>query len=90
MHSLLCAFTLSPVFRCQWEGIRNDLVPLFDSELSAALPMGVYRECTLCAYREKDICSGGCRARRALRLRPNALIALQSEPTGESRSDEHA
>ena len=57
-------------------GSRNDLVPLFDAELSPLLPAGVHRECIQCDYREKDMCSGGCRARRALRLRPNAMIPL--------------
>jgi radical SAM protein with 4Fe4S-binding SPASM domain len=65
-------------------GIRNDLVSFFDNELSPVLPAGVHRECTQCDYREKGMCSGGCRARRALRLRPNALIPLDPEPMGET------
>ena len=66
------------------KGSRDDLVPFFDAELSQVLPAGVHRECIQCDYREKDMCSGGCRARRALRLRPNALIPLDPEPVGET------
>jgi len=58
------------------EGTRSDLVSLFDDELSPVLPAGVYRECVQCDYRDKGMCSGGCRARRAMRLRPNPLISL--------------
>jgi hypothetical protein len=66
------------------EGSRDDLVSLFDGELSPVLPAGVYRECVQCSYREKGICGGGCRARRALRLRPSALIPLDPEPMDEA------
>jgi hypothetical protein len=66
------------------KGHHNDLVSFFDAELSPVLPAGVHRECPQCDYQEKDMCSGGCRARRALRLRPNALIPLDPEPMGES------
>jgi len=58
-----------------------DLASSFDSEFSAILPAGIYNECLLCEYRKKKLCSGGCRARRALRLGPNAStpLGLESE-----------
>jgi radical SAM protein with 4Fe4S-binding SPASM domain len=64
-------------------GGYTDLVSSFDSELSPMLPAGIHRECLLCDYREKKLCDGGCRARRALRLRPNALTPLSLEPGDE-------
>lgn len=66
------------------EGARDDLVSSFDGELLPVLPVGVHRECVHCDYRAKGMCGGGCRARRALRLRPNPLISLRPEPTGET------
>lgn len=60
---------------------RNDLVAGFEGELAAALPAGVFRECVHCPYRAVNWCGGGCRARRAMRLRPDASTALRREPT---------
>lgn len=61
-------------------GKRQDLVSSFDHELTPALPVGIYRECAQCSYRAAGMCNGGCRARRARRLRPNALALLDPEP----------
>jgi hypothetical protein len=60
-------------------GTRNDLVSSFERALLPVLPVGVHRECAYCDYREKGMCGGGCRARRALRLRPNAFGPLHAE-----------
>jgi len=62
------------------EGKRDDLVSSLEYELASALPVGVYRECARCGYRAEGMCSGGCRARRARRLRPNSLALLDPEP----------
>jgi hypothetical protein len=61
------------------KGKRNDLVSRLDCELMPLLPTGIYRECADCTYREKGMCNGGCRARRALRLRSTAMIPLDLE-----------
>ncbi len=61
------------------EGNRYNLVKSFDRELLPVLPVGVHRECTHCDYLAKGLCSGGCRARRALRLRPDSSTALASK-----------
>lgn len=61
-------------------GARNELVSAFDEALLPVLPVGVHRECAHCDYRMKGMCGGGCRARRASRLRPNPLIQLPPEP----------
>jgi MoaA/NifB/PqqE/SkfB family radical SAM enzyme len=66
------------------KGKRSDLVSYFDRELLPLLPAGVYRECVSCGYREKGMCHGGCRARRAQRLRPNAWIQQNSESTRDA------
>ncbi len=58
---------------------RNDLVSFFDRELEAVLPAGVYPECLMCLFREQGLCNGGCRARRALRLRPDSLTLIGPE-----------
>jgi radical SAM protein with 4Fe4S-binding SPASM domain len=59
-------------------GTRTDLISEFDNGLERILPMGVHRECARCGYLAKDMCGGGCRARRAQRLRPNGSISLDS------------
>ena len=59
-------------------GDRNDLVSSFIDELLPPLPIGVHRECLYCDFRTKNICGGGCRARRAMRLRPDSSIPLHS------------
>jgi hypothetical protein len=64
------------------KGHRDDLVSFFDDELLPVLPAGVHRECIQCDYRLMGRCNGGCRARRSLRLRPNALIHLDPDPMG--------
>jgi hypothetical protein len=56
---------------------RDDLASLFDRMLSPILPVGVFRECTHCEYRTHGMCGGGCRARRASRLRPDPLTPLR-------------
>jgi radical SAM protein with 4Fe4S-binding SPASM domain len=58
------------------EGTRDDLATAFEAELSPALPLGVFRECAHCSYREVGWCGGGCRARRAQRLRPDPSTPL--------------
>ena len=59
-------------------GGRNDLVSSFINELLPTLPIGVYRECLHCDFRIKNMCQGGCRARRAMRLRPDLSVPLHS------------
>jgi len=61
---------------------RDELVAAFEARLAAALPMGVFRECDHCSYRETGLCGGGCRARRAQRLRPDSASLLQ--PAGDA------
>ncbi len=63
------------------EQSRNDLVSFFDRELESVLPAGVYPECLMCLFQEKKLCNGGCRARRALRLRPDSLTLIGPERT---------
>ena len=62
------------------KGVCTDVVSSFARELSSFLPVGIYPECLKCDYREKNLCGGGCRARRALQLGPDALARLGSEP----------
>lgn len=50
---------------------REEMISGFDRELERVLPAGTYRECARCQYRLEGRCGGGCRARRALRLRPD-------------------
>jgi radical SAM protein with 4Fe4S-binding SPASM domain len=64
-------------------GTLDDLHRTFINELLPMLPVGIHRECAYCDYLARDMCGGGCRARRALRLRPNALIPLNPAPTGD-------
>jgi len=52
---------------------RDELVSRFEEELNRLLPDGAYRDCALCKDRLSGYCDGGCRARRALRLRPAAV-----------------
>ncbi len=52
------------------QGDQSDWSAAFDRELSAILPAGCFRACASCEYRVRQMCSGGCRARRAARLRP--------------------
>jgi hypothetical protein len=61
-------------------GGRDDLVDAFNQQLLPVLPLGLHRECAFCDHREKGVCGGGCRARRALRLRPDAATALDPAP----------
>jgi hypothetical protein len=77
----IACYALSRSFRIPLpsKGTRNDLVSHFDRELPPLLPTGVHRECVFCSYRGKGMCNGGCRARRALRLRPAALAPLDLE-----------
>jgi radical SAM protein with 4Fe4S-binding SPASM domain len=70
--------------RLPLRGVRNELVSAFDEALLPVLPVGVHRECGHCDYRTKGMCGGGCRARRALRLRPNPFIPLRPEPPIET------
>lgn len=49
---------------------REELAAAFDREIEGGLPLGVSRECAFCTHRAEGRCNGGCRARRALRLRP--------------------
>jgi radical SAM protein with 4Fe4S-binding SPASM domain len=65
-------------------GDRNEIVNFFDSELSLVLPAGAHRECTQCDYRQNEMCGGGCRARSAMRLRPDDSIYLDGAPGGKT------
>jgi hypothetical protein len=66
-------------------GVYGDVVSSLENELVPVLPLGVHRECAHCGYRTNGLCSGGCRARRAFRLRPDASVPLCSEPAGGLR-----
>lgn len=57
---------------------RDELIAMFDQQLDCFFPVGVYQDCTFCEYNENGSCNGGCRSRRALRLRPNALQLLSN------------
>jgi MoaA/NifB/PqqE/SkfB family radical SAM enzyme len=70
------------------DGSHSELVSCFNRALSSALPLGIFRDCFLCPYREQGVCNGGCRARKALRLRPNPLITLGLEPKKEHSEHE--
>lgn len=67
------------------QGTQGDWAAAFDRELSAILPPGSFRECASCDYRAKGMCGGGCRARRALRLRP--IPADPGAPAPAGRRD---
>ena len=67
---------------------RNDLVSFFDRKLEAVLPAGVYPECLMCLFREQGLCNGGCRARRALRLRPDSLTLIGPEQPPDTKPHE--
>jgi hypothetical protein len=58
---------------------RYELVSVFDREVDRVIPAGVYKECAWCEYRAEGRCGGGCRARRALRLRPGTRAWLVEE-----------
>ena len=56
---------------------RDELIAMFDQELESLLPVGIYRDCVSCEHHSAGRCGGGCRARRALRLRPDASRLLK-------------
>jgi radical SAM protein with 4Fe4S-binding SPASM domain len=58
---------------------RDELVSIFDGEVDRLIPEGAYKECAWCEYRAEGRCGGGCRARRALRLRPDTRARLVEE-----------
>jgi hypothetical protein len=58
---------------------RDGLLAVFEQGLDRLLPMGAYRECALCDHRRVGRCTGGCRARRAGRLRPVGMHPLEDE-----------
>lgn len=58
-------------------GTCNDVASSFERKLVPVLPAGIYRGCLHCGYRTQGMCGGGCRARRAQRLRPSADNLLQ-------------
>jgi MoaA/NifB/PqqE/SkfB family radical SAM enzyme len=58
---------------------REELVSVFDRELDRVLPAGSYSDCARCGYRLEGRCGGGCRARKALRLRPDTRPWLVKE-----------
>ncbi|MFH0878829.1 MAG: radical SAM protein [Lentisphaerota bacterium] len=64
------------------QGTREHLSAAFEKKLSSLLPAGCFRNCMSCPYREKGMCGGGCRARRALRLRPLSPSLAAPEPGG--------
>ena len=77
----IACYALSRAFRLPLCGNRDELVAAFNRELEPMLPVGIYRDCAHCNYRKTGMCNGGCRARRAQRLRPDPLVALDTEPT---------
>lgn len=60
------------------QSTRAGMIEQFEQELRTALPLGARRECALCGYHRSGACTGGCRARRALRLRPEPEALLDS------------
>lgn len=68
----IACYALSRAYRLPMpeQGTQGDWAAVFDRELSAILPQGCFRECATCDFLAKGMCGGGCRARRALRLRP--------------------
>lgn len=58
---------------------REEMISVFDRELERAVPAGAYRECAWCEYRLDGRCGGGCRARKALRIRPDTRPWLMKE-----------
>jgi hypothetical protein len=67
-------------------GAWSDVSKAFDDSLSAALPAGVYPVCMECDYRAQGMCTGGCRARRAQRLRPHAFAGMRADPGVQPRA----
>lgn len=58
---------------------RKDLLHTFETKLTSMVPSGVFRACGRCRYLENGMCDGGCRARRAMRLRPDSRHLQGSE-----------
>lgn len=56
-----------------------EIAAWFEQDLARRLPAGAYRECAACDYRRHGLCGGGCRARQALRLRPDSLRLLAAD-----------
>lgn len=69
------------------QGTQADWASAFDRELSAILPPGSFRECASCDHRAKGMCGGGCRARRALRLRPIPSAPGSGSPDGRRNAE---
>jgi radical SAM protein with 4Fe4S-binding SPASM domain len=71
----IACYALSRIMRLPLlDGLsRKDLLLRFEREIAALTPRGMYRECDRCSYRQASMCDGGCRARRALRFRPEPM-----------------
>ena len=67
------------------ECTRSQLLSAFDRDIEPLIPDGMGRDCITCDYRTSGRCTGGCRARRALRLRPDALQILTNNRSNRSR-----
>ena len=67
----IACYALSTVVRLPLPpaGDRAALVARFDTALAQRTPAGVFPACLACSHRERAQCDGGCRARRAHRLR---------------------
>lgn len=79
--AVIACYALSRVRRLPLTNtsMRDELLARFDQELSRMLPTGAHRDCVFCEYRSNGLCRGGCRARRALRLRPDDLRLLHAD-----------
>ncbi len=61
------------------QSTHGEIGARFEQDLARRLPTGAYRECAACEYRARGLCGGGCRARQALRLRPDSARLLAEE-----------
>ncbi len=60
---------------------RDELIAAIDRELLCLFPSGTYRDCAFCQDRAEGRCGGGCRARRAMRWRPDPeRLLLAADP----------
>lgn len=78
---VIACYALSRAWRLPLTDIdtRDSLAAVLDGEMGSLLPWGAYRDCAFCEYMSKGLCVGGCRARRAVRARPDVSRLLRED-----------
>lgn len=77
---VIACYALSRLFRFSLtaEMTHDKLAQGFEERFQRLVPSGIFKECALCRHLLGGRCDGGCRARRAMRLRPDARRLLRS------------